>query len=126
MFYHALLNDDQMAVAVTATTESVAPPGSLALDAYDPALIGQHWTGTAWEAGSPPPQPLTPLAFLRRFTAAERIAIRASTDPVVSDFLQLLYLAQEVRLDDPDTLAGVDYLEAIGLLAAGRAAAVLA
>lgn len=125
MFYHALLNDDQIAVAVAATTESVAPPGSLALDAYDPALIGQHWTGTAWEAGSPPPQPLTQLAFLRRFTAAERIAIRASTDAVVQDFLHLLGLAQDIRVDDADTVAGVNYLEQESLLATGRAAAIL-
>lgn len=75
---------------------------------------------------TPPPSPLTQLAFLRRFTAEERIASRASADPVVQDFLHLLGLAQEIRLDDADTVAGVNYLESLGLLAAGRAAAVLA
>ena len=40
--------------------------------------------------------------------------------------LPLLGLAQDVRLDDADTVAGVNYLESLGLLAEGRAAAVLA
>lgn len=69
---------------------------------------------------------LTQLSFLRRFSPEERIAIRASTDPVVQDFLHLLGLAQEIRLDDADTVAGVGYLESLGLLAEGRAAEVLA
>lgn len=69
--------------------------------------------------------PLTPLEFARRLSAAERIAIRASIDPVVVDFLWMLDRAREVRLDDPDTIAGVGYLEAAGLLGAGRAAAIL-
>lgn len=68
---------------------------------------------------------LTQLAFLRRFTAAERIAARASSDPVIVDFLHLLALAQEVRLDDSDTQAGVRYLETVGILATGRADAIL-
>jgi len=69
---------------------------------------------------------LTKLQFLRRFTTAERIAIRASTNPVIVDFMQLLDLAQDVRLDDPDTIQGVNYLEGLNLLAAGRAAEILA
>ena len=68
---------------------------------------------------------LTQLAFLRRFTAAERIAARASSDPLIVDFLHLLDLAQDIRLDDPDTIAGVRYLETVGVLAAGRADVIL-
>lgn len=78
----------------------------------------------------PPPEPprelqLTKLQFLRLFTTGERIAIRASSDPVIVDFLQLLDLAQDVRLDDPDTIQGLHYLEAEGLIAPGRAAEIL-
>ena len=68
---------------------------------------------------------LTKLQFLRRFTAPERIAIRASTNPVIVDFMSLLDLAQDVRLDDPDTVAGVNYLETLTLISKGRAADVL-
>lgn len=76
-----------------------------------------------------PPTGSTPamskLAFLRRFTAAERIAIRASPNPVVVDFMGLLDLADEVRTDDPDTSQGVQYLEVLGLLSPGRAVNIL-
>jgi len=85
--------------------------------------------------GENPPRPeapvlpgnpqLTKLQFLRRFTAPERIAIRASADPLIVDFMQLLDLAQDVRLDDPDTQAGVAYLEQQTLIAEGRAAEIL-
>ena len=68
---------------------------------------------------------LTKLQFLRRFTVQERLAIRASTNPIILDFMQLLDLAQDVRLDDPDTLIGVNYLEQQELLAKGRAVEIL-
>lgn len=67
---------------------------------------------------------LTQLAFLRRFTAQERIAIRSSSDPVIIDFLHLVNLAQDVNLDDPDTADGLAYLEAQQLIAQGRAAEI--
>lgn len=83
------------------------------------------WVSVPSPAPEFAPAILTQLGFLRRFTAEERIAIRASADPVVQDFLHLLGLAQEIRLDDADTVAGVNYLETLGLLAEGRAAVVL-
>ena len=56
------------------------------------------------------PVPLTRLEFLRRFTPQQRISIRASNDPVIQDGMGLLDLAQEVRVDDPDTVFFVGYL----------------
>ncbi len=70
-------------------------------------------------------QSLTQLAFLRRFTASERIAIRASTDPVIQDFLQLVSLAQEILVTDPDTQMGVGYLAQQGFIAPERVAEIL-
>lgn len=81
-----------------------------------------------FESGAPPAPiapPLSPLAFLRRFTADERVAIRASTDPYVQDFYYLLDKAAEVRLDDPDVVAGMSYLVACGMLSQARADAIL-
>ncbi len=69
---------------------------------------------------------LTQLEFLRRFSAEERIAIRSSDNPIIVDFLHLLNLAQEIKTDDPDTIAGVNYLETLNLIAEGRAAVILA
>ena len=71
-------------------------------------------------------QPLTQLAFLRRFTAPERIAIRASTDPIIQDFLQLVSLAQDILVTDPDTQMGVGYLVQQGFIAPERVAEILA
>jgi hypothetical protein len=70
---------------------------------------------------------LTKLEYLRLFTQEERIAIKtvAKSNVVLEDYLYMLELAQEISLDDPDTIAAVNMLEAAGLLAAGRAAEVL-
>lgn len=70
---------------------------------------------------------LTKLEYLRRFTQAERIAIRAAAaqSPQLADYMQLLELATEVRTDDPDTIAAVQMLEAAGLIATGRAQEIL-
>jgi hypothetical protein len=77
-----------------------------------------------------PPVPVfvwTRLEYLRRFTPAERVAIRAAaaSSPVLADYLQLLELASEVRSDDPDTIGAVQMLESVGLIAPGRAAEIL-
>lgn len=69
----------------------------------------------------------TKLEYLRRFTQGERIAIRtaARASPELEDYLQLLELATEVRSDDPDIIAALTTLEAVGLIAPGRAAEIL-
>lgn len=74
-----------------------------------------------------PGRVMTKLEFLRRFTGAERIALRtvAKENPVVEDYMALLDAAQEVNTADPDTSGGVMMLEAAGLLGAGRAMEIL-
>lgn len=85
------------------------------------------------------PAPVAPVermisgvAYLRRFTQPERITIRAAAaqSAVLDDYLRLLdtTIAQggEVNLDDVDTIAAVGMLEQVGLIAAGRAAEILA
>ena len=72
---------------------------------------------------APPPAPsLSKLEFLRRFTRAERIALRGAvaTDPVVADFMHLLDLASAVELTDAELIDALAYLEKKSLLAAGR------
>lgn len=77
---------------------------------------------------APIPRTITKLEYLRRFTTEERVAIRsaAASNPVLDDYLKLMELAQEINLDDQDTVAAVTMLEQAGLIAAGRAAEVLA
>ena len=72
-------------------------------------------------------QTLTKLEYLRRFTADERVAIRAAAaaNPALEDYLQLMELAQDINTGDPDTIAAVTMLEQAGLIAAGRAQEIL-
>ncbi len=82
-----------------------------------------------------PPQPskVSRLAFLSRFTDAEAIdididlaSIGATRDAAaVRRYLSKVNAAQFIDLQDVDTRAGVQALEAAGLIAAGRAAAIL-
>lgn len=67
------------------------------------------------------------FAFLRRFTADERIGIRtrAKSDPVAEDFMALLDKASQVESDDADLVAGLTYCAGAGLLAEGRVAEIL-
>jgi hypothetical protein len=102
-------------------------------DAVEPGFVK---TGRKFEApvpvaaaAPPPPEPVTVISrlnFLRRFTRAERIALRAAetTDPVVSDFLLMLTLAEDVDLTSPDVTEGLVYLEANGFVTAERGDAI--
>jgi len=75
---------------------------------------------------------LDALDFTRRFTTAERIAIRtaAKSSVAIEDFLKLLDIAaasgRMIHMGDPDVVAGVNAYEQAGLIAAGRAAEILA
>lgn len=75
----------------------------------------------------PSQRTLTKLEYLRLFTQEERITIRtvAKTNAVLEDYLDMLDIAEEINLDDPDTIAAVMMLEGAGLLAEGRASEVL-
>lgn len=81
--------------------------------------------------GATPAQPagrvMTKLAYLRLFTQEERIAIRtaAASSAELTDYLELLNLADEVNTADTDTRTAVQMLEAVGLIASGRAAEIL-
>lgn len=67
-------------------------------------------------------QTWTPLQFLERFTASELddIENRRLTDAGVRAFYRTASFAQEVVSDDPRTIAGMDYLQSIGVLTASR------
>ena len=65
--------------------------------------------------------------FLRRFGPDERIGARtlAKTDPIVEDFMDLLSKATNIISDDPDTVAGMDYLVYKGVLTEARKNTIL-
>lgn len=80
-------------------------------------------------APTPPPvlREITAYAFMMRFTAGERSAIRAAT--AVNEDLADLYdrqrAAQTINLDDAEVIAALDTLTTAGILAAGRKAEIL-
>jgi len=89
---------------------------------------GDLYDGTNFSHPPPvvrPPEPITRLEFLRRFTPEQRITIRASQDPVIIDGNELLALAEEVRLDDPDTVRLVNYMVQQGLITQADADQIL-
>lgn len=81
------------------------------------------------EADYDEPKILTRLAFLRRFTTAERTALRLARDsgqsPELQDWWELIVLSGAVTLTDADTIYGVNALEQQGLLSPGRADEIL-
>jgi hypothetical protein len=103
-----------------------------------PAGARPNFTGYAWIYQPWPAPPMaedeaggrivTRLAFLDRFQDAELVAILAAAaqSTPIQVWVKKLELAGEVDLDSPRTVAGVRSLEAIGLLASGRAAEILA
>lgn len=88
---------------------------------------GWTYDGAAFAAPGPRQVSMTPVSFKLRFTSAERATIRASTNPATQDFLAIIDdpRLKEVVVGDTFTTDAVNYLEAEGLIAAGRAAEIL-
>lgn len=123
--------DGNRLVSITSRDEDAAAAPGKGLGVFsqadDPRRPGWQWdaAAAAWQVVAVPPPPLTRLQFRLRFTQAERLAIKASDDPVVADFMDMLGDAQEVVASDPATIAGLGYLEGQGLIGTGRAAEIL-
>lgn len=78
---------------------------------------------------------LTKLAFRRRFTQPERIAIDNAPDnaalpyevrAAIKSMSKDLELADEIDLTDSELATGIQFLVQVGLLTSGRAAEILA
>lgn len=108
------------------------------------ACIGWHYDGEQFTppvVEAPPPieaRRITRLAFRKRFTQAEKVAleIAALDDPSATPaqraqaaalraYLKDVDAATFIDLADAHVAAGVQTLEAAGLLAAGRAAEII-
>lgn len=70
---------------------------------------------------------ITKQKFKLRLTQAERILIRetAKTNATVFDFQDLLDSGSHVDLNDSVLIAGINAMEQLGLIAAGRANEIL-
>ena len=126
---------------ITTVTTAPDPVGDWVAPVYvqtDTACIGWTYNGTAFTAPTveaPPSAPvlrhITRLAFISRFTDAEAIAIDLASigatpqAATMRRYQAKVDAAKFIDLDRADTRAGVQALEAAGLLASGRAAVIL-
>lgn len=100
-------------------TSHVVGPG----DIYENGVFSQHEEPKVYR--------ITVLAFLSRFTDAEAIAIDlASIGSTVQAatlrrYMQKVTSATYIDLEREDTIAGVNALETMGILTAGRASVIL-
>ena len=105
-----------LCVAHVATQAAEAAATQAAADATEAARIAAL------------PRTITKLEYMNLFTEAELVAIytAAKTSVLVEIWLDKFKLVSEVDLRDPTTAGGLQSMEAAGLIAAGRAAQILA
>lgn len=108
-----------------------ADGASLAASGYSAIALDGDPTGKVWDkptqafvAGSPKPVSMATWKFIQRFTPAEYVAIEASQDAQVRQFLTMLMAASNVILNDPVVQGGIQYLVAQSLLTSNRASAI--
>jgi len=98
---------------------------------------GPGWTYSGGVFSAPAPAPvrrLTKLAYMNRFTDLELADIYSAAKTVIAVEVWLAKFnattpdadGTAIDLDDPRTVAGLQGMEAAGLLAVGRAAEILA
>lgn len=110
--------------------------GLTAIDIVNPPADNTIWdTVTRAFVAKPSPRILLKVDFIQRFSLAERkemfgfnfgTTYTAAQQKNLSSFMRYLDFLDRIPLDDSGIQQGVNYLETVGILAAGRAAQVLA
>ena len=114
--------------------DSDSPPGSPWVAC--PATVGRGWTNDGSTFAAPIPiaaYSLTQREFIQRFTAAEREALenkaQTGTQGVkdkIAAFKTYIQTGGRIELNDDYIIAVVMQMESAGVIAAGRAAEILA
>jgi hypothetical protein len=102
--------------------EGAAPPPGATEVLAAPVDARQVWQFPGWSAPPAPSAEIAPLAFIARFTAAERAAIRAAAavSAELADWLDRARFARVIDLAAAETVAGMNALVAVGLLSGVR------
>lgn len=119
------------------TIENLTNPGQPPVDGdfirieYDNGSSEEKFFYTPAVTPDPAPTPvrtLTKLQYMNRFTDDELAGIytAAKSNVAVEIWLEKFKLASEVNLDDASTVAGLQAMEVVGLLAPGRSTEILA
>ncbi len=113
---YALVNPTGGIGGVPCTTSMIVYDGSSAYTPPSGLTLAPQASAPAQCPPPGPPTTISALSFLMRFTSAERIAIRTSTDPGVQDWLFLLQAqitnGGTIDLTNAEVQAGVNYLTA--------------
>jgi len=115
------------------TNVAIGQPDSSWVVTDGTVSIGATYNGTVFTPEPSPlpeeiePTPITLLAFRNRFTMTEKQGIYTAAETVVDIriFLDDIAAASEIDLTDPQTIAGVQALEAAGLITTVRATEIL-
>lgn len=131
MNYYADVNSDNVCVSVQETTGNLGTHAAHLIPVSGYEVLGKKLVNGVWEDYTPPTVRkaiLTKLEYMDRFTDAELAGIytAAKSSVQVEVWLEKFKLATDINIDDPRTIDGLQALEAAGLLAAGRAAEILA
>jgi hypothetical protein len=107
-------------------------------DVPDDAANGDAWDGEVLTKPTPPapveppvevvkPPTVGVITYKMLFTSAERIAVKASLDPVIVDLQELMNDPRTtvVDLSLQSISDALDYMTALGLIAPGRKAQIL-
>ncbi len=93
----------------------------------DAAIEAADLSGEPVAPATPKPPMVSVIEYKMLFTSAERIAVKASADPVIIDLQDLMNdpRTANVDLSLQSISDALDYMTAIGLIAAGRKAEIL-
>lgn len=127
---YCLYNKDTNAL-LGVDVEPITPAEGQTVVGFDrelPDFAIEYWNPAVLMFHTKPTAQLTTKEFLKRFTPMEYATIKmaAAQNGVVDYYFQLLLSASYVCVSDPDTMAGVQMLEQVGLLGSGRSAEILA
>jgi hypothetical protein len=143
---YALINNNKVENIIVADQEFIDAISNQYQHIESLDQPGEHNIGVGWswnqndgfyapepepEPNQPSPKKITQLAFISRFTDAEAIALDlASIGSTVEAasirrYMQKVNAATFIDLERADTISGVNQLEAVGLIGAGRANAIL-
>lgn len=125
--YYVITREDNKVIGITkddAYSFNLPNVSIHEMDGEIPDLNQNNWDfelGEFVRAGSI----YTKREFLNKFTLAERSAIRASTDAIVVDIMNMLELAEYIDVVNTETQSAVGYLAMVGLIASTRIVEIL-
>jgi hypothetical protein len=137
MSYYIAYNSNLGNILVGVSDQEIPTTDDVTVEIRDgnmPDMSRWAWNAAILDFYEKPRRRLTKLEFMNRFTDTElaNIYSAAKSSIMVEVWLEKLKAASpeadgtSIDLDDPRTVAGIQSLEAGGLIAAGRAAEILA